>query len=133
MYLLLPLDTIDPNPEPSSCIDWNGIQSSFSAAEYLKKNAWLNAEMSEANRRNSLLHKNDSDTMDIDCTELIHLANKSVHGSSVRGMVVVAIHTGRIYSILEAVTDSSAESPFEGSSDEIPSAYSSYADYFLKR
>ncbi|XP_019164958.1 PREDICTED: endoribonuclease Dicer homolog 3 [Ipomoea nil] len=132
MYLLLPLDTIDPSPEPS-CIDWNGIQSSFSAVEYLKKNAWLNAEMSEANRRDSLLNRNDSDTMDIDCTEPIHLANKSVHGNSVRNMVVVAIHTGRIYSILEAVTNSSAESPFEGSSDEIPSTYSSYADYFLKR
>nr|GLL32084.1 endoribonuclease Dicer homolog 3 [Ipomoea trifida] len=131
MYLLLPLDTTDPSPEP--CIDWNGIQSSFSTVEYLKKNAWLNVEMSEANRRNSLLNRNDSDPMDIDCTELIHLANKSVHGNSVRNMVVVAIHTGRIYSILEAVTNSSAESPFEGGSDEIPSTYTSYADYFLKR
>ncbi|CAH9128863.1 unnamed protein product [Cuscuta epithymum] len=132
MYLLLPLDTVGHSSE-RLCIDWNGIHSSVSAVEYLKKNAWLNAELSEANRRNSFLHRNDLDAMDTDSIEQIHMANISVPRNSVRGMVVVAIHSGRIYSILEAVPDSSSRSPFEGSTEEAPSTYSSYDDYFQKR
>ncbi|VFQ64542.1 unnamed protein product [Cuscuta campestris] len=127
MYLLLPIVTLDSSPEPL-CIDWNGIQSTVSAVEFLKRNAWYSAELSEANRRNCFMHRND-----FDATEQIQMANKAVHRSSVRGMVVIAIHSGRIYSVLESVTNSSSRSPFEGSTDETPSIYSSYEDYFQKR
>ena len=119
LYFLLPLDI--PIDEPWK-INWLEIESSVSVVDFLKKNAWLTAEHSSLNRTNS-----------IETDDLIHLANKSVHKNHLTEMVVLAIHTGRIYSILEAQLDTSAESTFDGNTDGAPSTYSSFADYFNKK
>lgn len=127
LALTIPIVTLDSSPEPL-CIDWNGLQSTVSAVEFLKRNAWYSAELSEANKRNCFMHRND-----FDATEQVQMANNAVHKSSVRGMVFIAIHSGRIYYVLNSMTNSSSGSPFEGGTDEAPSGYSSYEDYFQKR
>ncbi|CAH9071601.1 unnamed protein product [Cuscuta epithymum] len=114
-------------------IDWNGIHPSISAVEYELKNAGLNDELSEANRWNGFLHRNDLDAIGTDDIELIHRANISADRNSVRGMVVVVIRSGRVCSKLEAVLGSSSRIPFEGSTEEAPSTYSSDDDYFQKQ
>ncbi|KAK4365008.1 hypothetical protein RND71_016366 [Anisodus tanguticus] len=126
MYLLLPLDPVDSGCEPYR-VDWGGIESSVSVVEFLKKNAWLSAERSEAKRKNSLVDRTAAFVADLNQTDLIHFANKSICRSKLKNMVVVAIHTGRIYSVLDAVANTSAESPFE------VSPFSSFADYFHKK
>lgn len=132
MYLLLPLDPLDSSCVPCR-IDWGGIESSVSVVKFLKRNAWLNAEQSETTRKNSLVDRTASFMVDLDQTDLIHFANMSVCRSNLTDMVVVAIHTGRIYSVLDAVANTSAESPFEVNSEATQSPFSSFADYFHKK
>ncbi|XP_060208248.1 endoribonuclease Dicer homolog 3a isoform X1 [Lycium barbarum] len=129
MYLLLPLDPLDSGCEPYR-VDWGGIESSASVVEFLKRNAWLSAEKSEAKRQNSLVDRTASFEVQ---TDLIHFANISICRSKLKNMVVVAIHTGRIYSVVDAVANSSSESPFEVNSEATGSPFSSYADYFHKK
>ncbi|XP_059641179.1 endoribonuclease Dicer homolog 3 [Cornus florida] len=133
MYLLLPLESLNiPSREPWT-INWMAIDSCVSAVEFVKKNAWLSTEQSNGDRRNSLIDKTDSVWTDCNSTNVIHLANKSVPINDLGGMVVLAIHTGRIYSVLNAVDNTSAESPFDGNFDAKDSSYSSFADYFNKK
>ncbi|KAF3659002.1 hypothetical protein FXO38_12894 [Capsicum annuum] len=132
MYLLLPLDPVDSSCEPYR-VDWGGIESSVSVVEFLKNNAWLSAEKSETKRKNSLVDRTASFVGDLDQTDLIHFANISISRSRLKDMVVVAIHTGRIYSVLEAVANTSSESPFEVDSEATVSPFSSFADYFHKQ
>lgn len=132
MYLLLPLDPLDSSCVPCR-IDWGGIESSVSVVKFLKRNAWLNAEQSETTRKNSLVDRTAAFMVDLDQTDLIHFANMSVCRSNLTDMVVVAIHTGRIYSVLDAVVNTSAESPFEVNSEATQSPFSSFADYFHKK
>lgn len=128
MYMLLPLESRDnPSHKPWG-IDWTGINSCVSEVEFLKKNAWLSAEQSGRNGGNSSLQMTDSIE-----TDLIHLANKSVHINNIREMVVLAIHTGKFYSVLDILLDTSAETEFDRNSDEAPSSFSSFADYFHKK
>ncbi|CAK9137648.1 unnamed protein product [Ilex paraguariensis] len=133
MYLLLPLESLNNPSHQIWRINWMGINSCVSVVEFLKKNAWLSAEQSSGNMANSSLHKIESVVTDFSSTNVIHLANKSICINDLKEMVVLAIHTGRIYSVLKAVTNSSAESPFDGKSDASPSSYSSFADYFKKK
>lgn len=128
-YLLLPLDTVDKASQECVRVNWTGIDSCVSAVEYLKKNAWLNFQQSEANDKNSSANMRDSVVTKLE-SNVIHLANRSASLDNLKGMVVVAIHTGRIYSILDALADTSGESPFEG---ETETSYLSFADYYKKK
>ncbi|CAI9094529.1 OLC1v1030287C1 [Oldenlandia corymbosa var. corymbosa] len=132
MYILLPLEA------STSCtnsweINWRGIESCVAVVAFLKKHAWLNAELSESRRKMLLIDRPEPDGFNVESTNIIHLANKSVCLNELANMVVVSIHTGRIYSIMEAVENSSAESPFDGSSESESPSYSSYTDYFSKK
>ncbi|KAK4422330.1 Endoribonuclease Dicer3a [Sesamum alatum] len=129
MYLLLPLESEETASERTLKINWMGIESCVSAVEFLKKNAWLNFQRPEAIDEKSSTHASDPITTKLN-SDIIHLANRSASADSIKEMVVVAIHTGRIYSILYAVADTSAESPFEGDPE---ASYSSYADYYHKK
>ncbi|KAG8381903.1 hypothetical protein BUALT_Bualt05G0021200 [Buddleja alternifolia] len=122
LYLLLPL-------EVDLKINWTGIESCVSAVEFLKINARLNFQRPEAVNESSSLNVNDPVVTEIN-SEIIHLADRSASINSLKQMVVIAIHTGRIYSILDIVPDSSAESPFEGDAD---AGFSSFADYYYKK
>ncbi|XP_073304359.1 endoribonuclease Dicer homolog 3b isoform X1 [Primulina huaijiensis] len=128
-YLLLPLDSVDKASQECVIINWTGIDSCVSAVEFLKKNDWLNLQQSEAIDKSSSAHMRDSVVTELD-GNVIHLANRSASVDNLKGMIVVAIHTGRIYSILDAVADTSAESPFERGSD---TNYLSFADYYKKK
>ncbi|KAK6129787.1 hypothetical protein DH2020_036494 [Rehmannia glutinosa] len=62
-------------------------------------------------------------------SHVIHLANTSASEESLKEMVVIAIHTGRIYCILDIAADTSAESPFKGMLMRVIP----YADYYFKK
>ncbi|KAL8107399.1 endoribonuclease Dicer homolog 3-like [Apium graveolens] len=128
MYLLLPLEFVNnPSQEPWQ-IDWAGIDSCVSEVEFLKKNAWLSAEQSgnviESLKNNGVIRS------DLECVGNIHFANRSVPISDAKNMVVMSVHTGRFYTVLEVLVDTSAECSFDGDSD---AAYSSFRDYFQKK
>ncbi|XP_020549446.1 endoribonuclease Dicer homolog 3a isoform X2 [Sesamum indicum] len=110
-------------------INWMGIESCVSAVKFLKRNAWLNFQHPEAIKDKSFPPASGS-VMTKFNSDIIHLANISAYADGLKEMVVVAIHTGRIYSILYAVAGTSAESPFEGDTD---ASYSSFADYYNKK
>ncbi|CAH9093328.1 unnamed protein product [Cuscuta epithymum] len=114
-------------------MDWNRIHPSISAVEYELINVGFNDGLSEANRWNGFLHRNDLDAIGMDDIELIHRANLSADRNSVRGMVVVVIPSGRFSSKWEVVLGSSYRIPFEGSTEEAPSTYSSDDDYSHKQ
>ncbi|PIN18423.1 Ribonuclease III [Handroanthus impetiginosus] len=124
MYLLLPVESEEPLK-----INWTGIEFCVSTVEFLKKNAWLNFPKPEAIDENSSVHMNDRVASEFN-SDIIHLADRSASVDGIKEMVVVAIHTGRIYSILDIVANTSAESPFEGAADV---NYSSFADYYCKK
>ncbi|PSS19311.1 Endoribonuclease Dicer 3a like [Actinidia chinensis var. chinensis] len=130
MYLLLPVETSNVSTHESWRINWMAINSCVTVVDYMKKNAWLSVKQSSGDNVNSSLHRTDSiETI----KNVIHLANKSVDSENLRQMVVLAIHTGRLYSVLYVVDNTSAESPFDGNSDANPSSYSSFAEYFYKK
>ncbi|KAM4077934.1 hypothetical protein ACJW30_12G177800 [Castanea mollissima] len=113
MYLLLPLETLNTSIHENLRINWTGINSAASVVEFLKKNSFLGSQ-----------HCN-------------------VNVNDLKDMVVLAIHTGRIYSIIEVVSNSSANSHFVGdtsaetSFEQMPngvlSDYNTFTDYFHKK
>ncbi|KAL0372085.1 UNVERIFIED_CONTAM: Endoribonuclease Dicer3a [Sesamum calycinum] len=129
MYLLLPLESEETDSERPLKINWMGIESCVSAVEFLKRNAWLNFQRPEAIEEKSSPHASDPIMTKFN-SDIIHLANISASADGLKEMVVVAIHTGRIYSILYAVAGTSAKSPFEADPD---AGYSSFADYYHKK
>lgn len=128
MYLLLPLESEDISTERPLKINWMGIDSSVSTVEFLKKNAWLNFHQPETIDKNSSIHMCDPVGTEFN-RDIIHLADRSTTVDRLKEMVVVAIHTGRIYSIVDIVDGTSASSPFEVAG----TSYSSYADYYRKK
>ncbi|KAF7134712.1 hypothetical protein RHSIM_Rhsim08G0003600 [Rhododendron simsii] len=133
MYLLLPVESSNGCSHDVWKINWMGINSCFSVVEYMKENAWLSAKQSDVDMGDSLVDGTNSTENDYKSTNLIHLANKSVDLKNIRQTVVLAIHTGRVYSVLDVVNNTSAESPFDGNTDANSSSYSSFAVYFHKK
>uniref|UniRef100_A0A1J3J3H8 Endoribonuclease Dicer-like protein 3 n=1 Tax=Noccaea caerulescens TaxID=107243 RepID=A0A1J3J3H8_NOCCA len=129
MFLLLP---VEMNDDIVSCakVDWSAINSCASVVEFMKKNSLLELRVSEENRCNTSSSEEVLVEDENKETNLIHFANASSDKDSLEEIVVVAIHTGRIYSVVEAVKDSSAMSPFE---DDVSSEYTTYAEYFNKK
>lgn len=122
MYLLLPLDGLnDSNHEPWR-IDWTGITSSISVVELLKNNSLLGSGQ----------YNGEDLSPETECQDVC-FANTSVDIKHLNGMVVLAIHTGKLYSVVEAVSNTSAESPFDGNSDVVPSEYATFNEYFHKK
>ncbi|KAF5804663.1 putative ribonuclease III post-transcriptional gene silencing PAZ-Argonaute family [Helianthus annuus] len=114
MYFLLPLESLDPFK-----ISWKEIDSCASAIEFIKKSSFSKAEKPSV----------DSIMTDSRSTNIIHFANRFVHKDDVTKMVVLAIHTGKIYSVHELLPDITAHSPFDGDT----TIYSSFEDYFKKK
>lgn len=114
MYLLLPLESVEPFG-----INWKEIESCASAVEFIKNNPIFRA------RKQSM----DSVMTDSDSPDIVHFANKSIHKNEVRNAVVLAIHSGKIYSAIELLQGETADSPFDGDA----ARYSSFTDYFQKK
>nr|XP_043619633.1 endoribonuclease Dicer homolog 3-like [Erigeron canadensis] len=113
MYLLLPLEFLEPLR-----ISWKEIGSCVSVVDFVKKNSIFQAERDNV----------DSIMMNSDHGDMIHFANKSIHKDNVNEVVVLAIHTGKMYIVLKFIEDETADSPY----DRDQSRFSSFTDYFKK-
>ncbi|GLT85624.1 hypothetical protein SLE2022_038100 [Rubroshorea leprosula] len=130
MYLLLPLES---SPTDQWKINWMAINACCFATEFLKRNSLLNSERHDGNGDNKSPSKTFLHETDCKVENVIHFANESVDRNLLKNMVVLAVHTGRIYSILELLNDTSAESPFDGNDDAAQPEYASFAEYFNKK
>lgn len=127
MYLVLPLETLNDSNNESWTINWRGINSCVSVVEFLKKNALVGAQHCNGDTGNSLPSRNSLSGTGGNSAQIFHFADCSVDEKNITDMVVVAIHTGKIYSVYEVLSDTSAESPFESPQ------YNTYAEYFQKK
>ncbi|XP_050366617.1 endoribonuclease Dicer homolog 3a-like [Argentina anserina] len=125
MYLVLPLETLNDSNNESWTINWGGISSCVSVVEFLKQN--VGAPHRNGDARTSVQNRIVSSGTGCNSSQILHLANSSVDEKCLKDMVVVAVHTGKIYSVFEVVGDTSAESPFD------TSEYNTYAEYFHKK
>ncbi|KAK9079342.1 hypothetical protein SSX86_001013 [Deinandra increscens subsp. villosa] len=114
MYFLLPLESLDPFQ-----ISWKEIDSCVSAIEFIKKSPVLSGEEQSVD---SIMTCSES-------TSLIHFANRSINKDDVTNVVVLAIHTGKIYSVLEVLQNETADSPFDGNTKKFPS----FKSYFKQK
>lgn len=117
MYLLLPID--------SSCtetvhINWRGIQSAALAVQFLK-----DAYQTPGGAFSSI-EKNRKEGE-------ICLANKKIEMNKLRDAVVMAVHSGKIYVVLEVLLDLTADSPFDGITDKSGAEFPTFTEYFNKK
>ncbi|KAI4379952.1 hypothetical protein MLD38_006189 [Melastoma candidum] len=126
MYLLLPTDD-------SHSINWSAVSSCVKVVDFFKKVCPLGSACSrvEAVEGSSLSVTPLAET-DKKLTNL-HFANGLFDNRNLRQVVVAAIHTGKVYSIVEVVSDMSADSPFEATAEKISTDFTSYSDYFKKK
>ena len=125
MYLLLPtLNTSSPEPCQINLMD---INSCISAVEIMKKSPFLGAENCDSETGNLSPYRNGSYS-----TNVIHFAYSMADINNLKDMIVLAIHTGKIYSV-EVVNNTSAESPFDGNTDNASSKYMTFSEYFNKK
>ncbi|XP_060673707.1 endoribonuclease Dicer homolog 3a isoform X2 [Ziziphus jujuba] len=133
MYLLLPLEGLNDSGHEPWRIDWTGIASCISVVKLLKNNSLLGSGHCNYNGGDLLPSRTDLSETESKEANVICFANSSVDISNLNNMVVLAIHTGKLYSIVEAVSNTSAESPFDGNTDAVPSEYTTFNEYFHKK
>lgn len=121
MYLLLPLDpSLDSHG--SVCINWSVIDVAAATVGLMRS-------IYSEDKQNLIEILN----CDKSGGDIIHLANnKSCKAGDLRNVVVLAFHTGKIYTALEVV-DKSANSTFDGVSDKKEQAFRTFAEYFEKK
>ncbi|KAL6217730.1 hypothetical protein ACLB2K_010947 [Fragaria x ananassa] len=134
-YLLLPTEASENSNTISWNIDWIGICSCAYVVEFLRKHYSNGLQYFKGGRGNISLSRTGSSMTDCSAQNLVNFANSSNDvnniASNLEDMVVLAIHTGRIYSIVEVVSSISAESPLEENADVASSDYT-YVEYFKK-
>ncbi|XP_038975924.1 endoribonuclease Dicer homolog 3b-like [Phoenix dactylifera] len=130
MYLLLPLESSLLTNHGTLNIHWKAIDACASVVNYLGNIHSINGECcSECSVDScSISYRASSKKSDI-----IHLANKSLNTEHVKDSVVLSIHTGRIYSVLDVLDDTTTESPFDESFDAKPSQFASFIDYYYQK
>ncbi|KAK7395386.1 hypothetical protein VNO78_15942 [Psophocarpus tetragonolobus] len=131
MYLLLPLETL--NSSSVACrINWRGVSSCVSVINFLKRKFSLSSENCP---KQKLSNWSDSSDAERKTSSKVHFANCFLDVNDIKDVVVLAIHTGRFYSIVEIVKDSSAECPFSYDGEDVDSSsdYSSYIEYFNRK
>ncbi|KAE8771418.1 endoribonuclease Dicer3a-like [Hordeum vulgare] len=116
MYLILPIDPT-PDSHDISCINWRIIDEAVTAVKLLRT---IYSE-DKMNIPGLDFNQNDRD--------IIHLANTSCKAHDLRNVVVLAVHTGRIYTALH-VSDLSANSTFDGVSDKKERKFNTFVKYF---
>lgn len=134
-YLLLPTEASENSNKISWNIDWMGICSCAYVVEFLRKHYSNGLQYFKGSRGNISLSRTGSSMTDCSAQNLVNFANSSNDvnnlANNLEDMVVLAIHTGRIYSIVEVVSSISAESPLEENADVASSDYT-YVEYFKK-
>ncbi|MBA0728554.1 hypothetical protein Golax_001444, partial [Gossypium laxum] len=121
MYLLLPLEDSLSN---ELRINWPGITACTLAVEFLT---------ADGNRGNPSLNQTDSSVTEHKETNVIHFANRSIDVNNISNIVVLAIHTGRIYSTIELVHDTSAKSSFNDIVDMNSSKFATFSEYYNRK
>ncbi|TYH36047.1 hypothetical protein ES332_D13G237300v1 [Gossypium tomentosum] len=101
-------------------INWPGITACTLAVEFLT---------ADGNRGNPSLNQTDSSVTEHKETNVIHFANRSIDVNNISNIVVLAIHTGRIYSTIELVHDTSAKSSFNDIVDMNSSKFATFSEY----
>ncbi|XP_027190700.1 endoribonuclease Dicer homolog 3a isoform X2 [Cicer arietinum] len=130
LYLLLPLEKSN---DICLQIHWPAISSCASAIDFLRRKFSLAVGDSDDNSKIISPPCNTS-SLDIECestNKMLHFANCAVDVSNVKDMVALAIHTGKMYCIIEIVADLSAESPFDGNNGKSEAV--TFSQYFTKR
>lgn len=132
MYLLLPIETLN-NEGETWRINWRAVSSCVGVVEFLKRISLISSD--QYCHKQNLSNGNGSSDMEQKNSSIVHLANCLVDIDDLKDMVVLAIHTGKFYSVVEVVTTASAESPFSytGSDVSVSSDYSTYVEYFNKK
>ncbi|XP_008793257.2 endoribonuclease Dicer homolog 3a-like [Phoenix dactylifera] len=128
MYLLLPLEASCNQDHEVICINWKGISASASIVRFMRDIYMPVA----ANGPFGSFCSGSSETEWCE-SDMIQLANKTANLQSFKNMVVIAIHTGKIYSVLDVVIGSCAGSPFDGNSEKSPPEFRTYSEYFNKK
>ncbi|XP_050220026.1 endoribonuclease Dicer homolog 3 isoform X2 [Mercurialis annua] len=126
MYFLLPLETFTASSDESWKINWRGVNVCTTVVEFLKKNYSLGAEYHNGETACSSYIESSNGNA-------IHFANSSIDIDKVENMVVLAIHTCKLYSVVEVMNGSSSETSFEQNVGDKPSKYSSYSEYFKEK
>ncbi|XP_068480547.1 endoribonuclease Dicer homolog 3a isoform X1 [Phaseolus vulgaris] len=129
LYLLLPLEKLNGICGGAFQINWHGISSCASAIEFLRRKFSLGT--GDCDDNGIITSPQDTSSMEIEYvgTNKIHFANCVVDADNIKDTLVLAIHTGKIYCIIDIDSNLSAESPFcEKSKDHV-----TFSDYFSKR
>lgn len=121
MYLLLPLEDSLSN---ELRINWPGITACMLAVEFLS---------AQGNSGNPSLNRTYSSVTEHKETNEIHFANRSTDVNNISNIVVLAIHTGKIYSTIELVHDTSAKSSFNDIVDMNSLEFTTFSEYFNKK
>ncbi|KAL9677647.1 hypothetical protein QQ045_005880 [Rhodiola kirilowii] len=132
IFLLLPTDPTNNTCQESLEVNWEWVGFTINVVEFLKDafNSSLESKGANVVTGKSLIQL-DSFGTDYDHTNVVHFANSLVKYENLREIVVLATHTGRIYSVVDILPDMSAESPFDG--NEPGTTPISFADYFENR
>ncbi|KAL2346622.1 hypothetical protein Fmac_000622 [Flemingia macrophylla] len=132
LYLLLPLEKLNATCRESLQINWFGINSCTAAVEFLRRKFSLGTEDCDDNGTITTPHRTRSSEMDFEEANKIHFANCVVDPNNIKDTIVLAIHTGKIYCILEIDSNLSAESPFDGNNEKSKECMT-FSDYYTKR
>ncbi|PNT67584.1 hypothetical protein BRADI_3g29287v3 [Brachypodium distachyon] len=122
MYLLLPL-CYSSHIQHDLSINWEAIGFCTDALEQLR-----NMYTEDGN-----LHANFIQCRSIKGEDMIHMANKSLRVSSIKDSVVLSLHTGRIYSVLDLIIDTTAEDSFDEMYNGKASTFASFVDYYHEK
>lgn len=120
MYLILPMNPTLDSPD-ISCINWRVIDEAATAVQLMRR---IYSE--EKMNIPAILDFDQNDG------DLINLANTSCEAHALRNVVVLAVHTGKIYTALH-VADLSANSTFDGVSDEKETKFHTFTEYFEEK
>ncbi|KAJ3699720.1 hypothetical protein LUZ61_003425 [Rhynchospora tenuis] len=117
MYLLLPIDS---SFTETVHINWRGIESAASAVQFLK-DSYQNS--------GGTFSRIDKGRKEGE----ICLANKKVEINELTGAVVMAVHSGKIYVVLEVLPGLTADSPFDGVTEKSGAESTTFTEYFSKK
>ncbi|XP_057839229.2 endoribonuclease Dicer homolog 3b isoform X2 [Cryptomeria japonica] len=136
MYLLLPLESEKSGfSESVASIDWKCIRNCASGARLFKLLCTISEK--DNNIREALQDILMERTTLLQCaagkSELISLASGTCGASELIDKVVITVHSGKIYSIVEVIHDKTVMSPFPGYRNHKADNYGSYCDYFNKK
>lgn len=132
LYLLLPLEKLNGICEGALQINWHGIDSCASAIEFLRRRYSLVTGDCDDNG----IVKSPQDTSSVEMeyvgTNKIHFANCVLDADNIKNTLVLAIHTGKIYCIIDIDSNLFPESSFCGNNEK-SKEHVTYSDYFSKR